>query len=101
MKHFMALVLVVATTTSYAVIKGGGNNMGQESPPKKEVRETRMEEDAISTGQSATRRNQMDTPSLKNRPEERCIDRYGYSYSKNDSGFAACVNQNARRIRNR
>ena len=101
MKHFMALVLVVATSTSYAVMIGSGNNMGQESPPKKEVSETRMEEDVIRSGQSATRRNQMDTPSLKNRPEERCIDRNGYSYSKNDSGFAACVNQNNRRMRNR
>lgn len=118
MKNLMALTLMFMSTSLYAVNIDAGNNLGQEPAPER-VRERIREnpnmternrrvydsstygrEDSISTGQSATRRDKMDTPA-NTRPVERCIDRSGYSYSKNDSGYAACVNQSLREMRNR
>ncbi len=124
MKNIMALAVVLMSTSLYAIDVDGGNNMGQEPAPNyiRESRTSRMDsprkmnessmnygsemndrrfDDSISTGQSSTRRNSMDAPAARPAVTERCIDKAGYSYSKNDSGYAACVNQHNRMMRNR
>lgn len=113
MKKLIALAIVFMTSTSYAIMIDSGNNMAQEQAPMRDnpsiMNDRRYTpptygsevNDSISTGQSSTRRNSVDTPAANTRPVERCIDRRGYSYSRNDSGYAACVNQNSRQMRNR
>ena len=96
MKNLMALTLIVFSTSLYALDLDDGNNMGQEKAPK--MRERSTVNDSISTGQSSTVRSRnsdrsiLDTPAVV-QPRERCIDRSGYSYDRNDSGFSSCVNQ--------
>lgn len=119
MKSLIAMALVLVTTSSYAINIDAGNNMAQEPAPARdssstmsdrrvynnnsttygsEMNDRRTIDDNVSTGQSSTRRtNSVDTPATQVRPAERCIDRNGYSYSRNDSGYAACVNQGMRR----
>lgn len=121
MKNLMAWAFVFFSTSLYAVNIDSGNNMGQESVPEvlKESRVDRVDrmdrqtktygsemnderfDDSISTGQSSTRRNSIDTPTSRPAATERCIDRAGYSYSRNDSGFAACVNQRSKMMKKR
>ncbi|MBC7713851.1 MAG: hypothetical protein H7177_10960 [Rhizobacter sp.] len=110
MKNVIALALVLMMTSAHAVNVSRGNNMGAEQAPKREetnssVTDTnrRMNDstattygaeqttnDSISTGQAATTRRT--TPTVT-----RCVDSSGYSYYKNDSGFASCVNQSSSR----
>ncbi|MBC7427657.1 MAG: hypothetical protein H7336_03535 [Bacteriovorax sp.] len=128
MKKITVMAFILFSTTSYAVQLGSSNNMGAESAPRRDsstnasmsdinrrandsTRSTYGEEstgtrnnDTISTGQSSTRRgtNRTDAPAKTNtNSSTACVDRSGYSYYKNDSGYAACVNQSSSQMKSR
>ena len=119
MKSLLTMAIILFATTSKAMMDSSLSNMGTEQSLRKnnsvnssnslqdsnsDISPTatyrneyvgKRASDSISTGQSATKRNDMNARTIPITPisSKPCVDSSGFAYYKNDSGYATCVSQ--------